>query len=297
MAQIKKSSVKTTFTKDKTAKSKVVKKDITKVEKPKEIEVGATEYQKRVRLVKDKFANILAQSKGAKRFGLLALFGIGLAVWVGVVLFLAELAVAFVMVRVLPEESLSSNVTNSVYQVIVYALSMVVIILVPWKLLYAKTSRNQLGMHGMPTWTDILLAPIGFIVVMILAGILMAIMMAILPGVDWEQTQEVGYHNLFLASDFFLAFACLVVLAPICEEIIFRGWLYGKLRFRMPAVPAIIITSLLFGIMHGQLNVGVTVFAMSVGMCIMRELTGTIWSGVLLHMIKNGIAFYFLFVV
>jgi membrane protease YdiL (CAAX protease family) len=64
----------------------------------------------------------------------------------------------------------------------------------------------------------------------------------------------------------------------------------------MPAVPAILITSVLFGIMHGQWKVGVTVFAMSIGMCVMRELTGTIWSGIILHMIKNGIAFFFLFV-
>ena len=98
-------------------------------------------------------------------------------------------------------------------------------------------------------------------------------------------------------QDFIMAFICLVVLAPLCEEIIFRGWLYGKLRFRMPALPAILIVSVLFGIMHGQWNVGVTVFAMSLGMCVLREFTGTIWAGVLLHMIKNGIAFYFLFVV
>ncbi len=79
------------------------------------------------------------------------------------------------------------------------------------------------------------------------------------------------------------------------EEIRFRGWLYGKLRVRMSALPAILITSVLFGIMHGQMNVGVVVFAMSVAMCISRVLTGTIWAGILIHMIKNGIAFYFLF--
>ena len=236
------------------------------------------------------------KSKGWKRTAWLTLFGVGLAVWVGAVLFAAQFIVAFLFVKILPREDLTSNVVSSVYQVLVYAFSMAAIIFVPWAVLHYRTSRNELGLRGLPTWTDIFLAPISFIVVMIAAGILMAIMMAILPGVDWEQAQEVGYNNLYRAGDFFLAFICLVVLAPICEEIIFRGWLYGKLRFRMSAVPAIIITSLLFGIMHGQLNVGVTVFAMSLGMCVMRELTGTIWSGVLLHMIKNGIAFYFLVV-
>jgi membrane protease YdiL (CAAX protease family) len=121
-------------------------------------------------------------------------------------------------------------------------------------------------------------------------------MMAILPQINWQQTQNVGFHALYQFHEYILAFVCLVVLAPICEEIIFRGWLYGKLRVKMPAIPAILIVSTLFGIMHFQWNVGVSVFAMSLGMCFMRELTGTIWSGVVLHMIKNGIAFYALFV-
>lgn len=236
------------------------------------------------------------KSKGWKIF-YIVLFGILLAAWVGAVLFGVQYAIAFVLVGILSPDSIASNVTNAVFQVLTYSAALVVIIGLPWKLLKIKTTRDEIGMRGLPTWTDLLLAPIGFVVVLLLAGALTALMMALMPSVNWEQAQEVGYSNLYQLSDFILAFVCLVVLAPLCEEIIFRGWLYGKLRFRMPALPAIIITSVLFGIMHGQWNVGVTVFAMSVGMCIMREFTGTIWSGVLLHMIKNGIAFYFLFVV
>jgi membrane protease YdiL (CAAX protease family) len=192
---------------------------------------------------------------------------------------------------------LTSNVVNAVYQVIVYAAALAAAIFIPWKLFKFKTTRDEIGMRGLPTWTDLLLAPIGFIVTLFAAGALTMLMMAILPDVNWEQAQEVGYHGLYRMQDFIMAFICLVVLAPLCEEIIFRGWLYGKLRFRMPALLAILIVSVLFGIMHGQWNVGVTVFAMSLGMCVLREFTGTIWAGVLLHMIKNGIAFYFLFVV
>jgi membrane protease YdiL (CAAX protease family) len=223
-------------------------------------------------------------------------WGIGLAVWVGAILFGVQFLISFILVKMLSESQLQSNVLNSIYQVVVYAASFAVIVFVPWRILKMKTTRDELGLRGLPTWTDVLLAPIGFIVVMALATMLSAIMVAIMPDIDWEQAQEVGFNNLYNTADFILAFVCLVVLAPICEEIIFRGWLYGKLRMRLSAVPAILIVSVLFGVMHGQWNVGVTVFAMSVGMCVMRELTGTVWSGVLLHMIKNGIAFYFLFV-
>lgn len=245
--------------------------------------------------LREKIEKQSKKSKGWKAF-YTGLFGIGLAVWVGAVLYAVQYAVAFLFVKFVPAEDLTSNVVNAVYQVIVYAAALAAAIFIPWKLFKFKTTRDEIGMRGLPTWTDLLLAPIGFVVTLFAAGALTMLMMAILPDVNWEQTQEVGYHGLYQLQDFIMAFVCLVILAPLCEEIIFRGWLYGKLRFRMPALPAILIVSVLFGIMHGQWNVGVTVFAMSLGMCVLREFTGTIWAGVLLHMIKNGVAFYFLFV-
>ena len=246
--------------------------------------------------LREKAEKLSKKSKGWKAF-FIGLYGVCLAAWVALVFFVIQYVVAFLFVKLLPKSVLGTNAINSIYQVVAYALALFVIIFVPWKVLKRKTTRDELGMRGLPTWTDVLLAPIGFIVTLFLGGALTYIMMAFLPEINWQQAQEVGYHGLYRASDFAAAFICLVVLAPLCEEIIFRGWLYGKLRFRMPAVPAILITSVLFGLVHGQWNVGVTVFAMSLGMCVMRELTGTIWSGVLLHMIKYGIAFYFLFVV
>jgi membrane protease YdiL (CAAX protease family) len=255
-----------------------------------------TALEKKVAELSKKIQKKTKRSRGWKIF-FLALFGLGLAAWIGLVLFAVQYAIAFLLVKILPEDSLTSNVTNAVYQVIVYAAALFVAVFVPWKVLKYKTTRDEIGMRGLPTWTDILLAPIGFAVSLFAAGALTLTMKALLPDVNWEQVQEVGYNNLYQFSDFVMAFACLVILAPLCEEIIFRGWLYGKLRFRMPALPAMLIVSVLFGIMHGQWNVGVTVFAMSICMCILREFTGTIWAGVLLHMIKNGVAFYFLFVI
>ena len=86
---------------------------------------------------------------------------------------------------------------------------------------------------------------------------------------------------------------------------IFRGWLYGKLREKMSEsmseAASIVISSLLvsvlFGTIHMQWNVGLNVFALSLVMCGLREVTGTIYAGILLHMLKNGLAFYLLYVI
>lgn len=218
--------------------------------------------------------------------------------WVAAVLYACQFLVAIIMVRVmkLDEVTLNSAIVQTVYSAIIYVLCLVITIFVPWKIANDKTTRDELGLRGLPTWTDILLAPIGFIVFMLVAVFLVSLMTVLLPGINWNQEQNIGFNSLISNGDFLLAFVSLVIIAPVAEEVIFRGWLYGKLRAKIPAIPAMIVVSLLFGIVHGQWNVGVTVFVMSIAMCTLREITGTIWGGILIHMLKNGIAFYMLFV-
>ncbi|HET8884113.1 MAG TPA: CPBP family intramembrane glutamic endopeptidase, partial [Candidatus Saccharimonadales bacterium] len=125
-----------------------------------------------------------------------------------------------------------------------------------------------------------------------------------LPGFNAAEPQEVGFDNLNRQYEYLLAFATLVIIAPIAEEVLFRGYLYGKLRKSVPIWAAMIAVSLLFGALHMQwndgflagLNVGIDVFVLSIVMCSLREVTGSIWAGILLHMLKNGLAFYFLFI-
>ncbi|MFV0485151.1 MAG: lysostaphin resistance A-like protein [Candidatus Saccharimonadales bacterium] len=216
--------------------------------------------------------------------------------WVGIALIASQYIISFILISILGTETVLQPVWSTIYSALVYVLCLFFVVFVPWKLVKMKTNRDELGLTGLPTWTDILLSPVGFFVYFILSAILLALFASLMPGVDWNQSQDVGFQNLISTSDKILAFIALVVIAPIAEEIIFRGWLYGKLRGRMPAWLSIILVSALFGFMHGQWNVAVNVFCMSVVMCLMREITGTIWSSMLLHMIKNGVAFYFLFI-
>ena len=131
--------------------------------------------------------------------------------------------------------------------------------------------------------------------------------MAIFSQFSWfdaNEAQDVGFNTFIFGFDRLLAFFTLVVVAPIAEEVIFRGWLYGKIRSKLSkevghltaAIVASLLVSLAFGAIHMQWNVGVNVFAMSLVACALREITGTIYAGIMLHMLKNGVAFYLLYV-
>jgi len=158
-----------------------------------------------------------------------------------------------------------------------------------------STSREELGLKDLPTVIDVVLAPIAYIVYLILSSICTSIM-SVFPWFNATETQDVGFGYFVTTGDRVIAMIALVFIAPIAEEIIMRGWLYGKLREKLKIPIAVLLTSLLFGLLHGQWNVSVGVFALSLVLCSLREITGTIWSGILLHMLSNGIAFYLLYI-
>ncbi len=271
------------------------KKEVTKVKAKKK--AVAVRERKAIQAFREKLEKKAKKSK-VTRFWINAAWCLILLVWVAAVLYASQYVIAWLLVSVfhITESGMNNNVIQAVFTAIAYVVAVTVTIFVPWFVVKNKTTREELGIRGLPTWSDLLLAPIGFIVFMFVSTILLALMQKFLPGINWEQAQDVGFNNLISQSDFMLTFIMLVVVAPVAEEVIFRGWLYGKLRSKIPAIPAIILVSILFGIVHGQWNVGVTVFVMSIVMCTIREITGTIWGGILVHIIKNGIAFYLLYV-
>ena len=230
----------------------------------------------------------------------IAAWAIALTIWTGAMFFLAQIVVSLVALFFIKQFNLvtNENVVQTVIMAISYVVAVALIILPPWYFMKSKVGKDGLGLRGLPTWTDILLAPIGYIASMVAAMAVLLVIQAFVPSFNLQETQDVGFRmeSLYSNADKMVAFAALVILAPIAEELIFRGYLYGKLRTRLSAIPAIILVSVLFGFMHGQWNVGIVVGVMSIFLCIARELTGTIYAGILMHMIRNGLAFYLLYI-
>lgn len=207
-----------------------------------------------------------------------------------------QYALAYLGLWIFGREAMTSTVGNTVFAAVVYSVCLAITIFLPAKLYKKwKTDREQLGLNGLPTWTDIGLAPIAYITMLILTSIVTAIF-SMFPWFQADQAQNVGYSGFLEGVDRLIAFIALVIIAPIAEEIIFRGWLYGKLRRRYSMVIAMLLVSILFGVVHLQWNVGVNVFATSLILCGLREITGTVYSGIILHMLKNGIAFFLIYV-
>ena len=192
--------------------------------------------------------------------------------------------------------SVSQTVLETSISALVYVITIFILILVPKLIKKWGTSMKDIGLDRLPTWTDIIITPAGMIIYLIFSSALIILFQRIVPNFDIDQVQNVGFKQLNSQFEYLLAFSTLVVIAPVAEEVLFRGYLFGKLKKQCPVWLSIIVTSLLFGFLHGNLNVMVDTFALSIILCILRVITGSIWPSILLHMLKNGIAFYILFI-
>lgn len=224
-----------------------------------------------------------------------------LPLWVTIAYIVSNLIIYVVLwvlshLGVSPENYLRPAVLQTTLAASVYAITIALVIGIPYAVRKRPTSLKVLGLDRLPSWTDIGLAPVGMIVYLLAYSGLLWLVLQLVPSFPVNQTQDVGFEALGARLDNLLAFATLVVIAPIAEETLFRGYLYGKLKNHIPAIVAALATSLLFAVAHQQLNVGLDVFALSLVLCGLRSLTGSIWAGILLHMLKNGIAYYELFI-
>ena len=83
-----------------------------------------------------------------------------------------------------------------------------------------------------------------------------------------------------------------------------RGFLYTGLRRRMKPLLSAFIASLVFALAHLQLGSGapplyvaaIDTFVLSLILIALRERTGSLWSGIIVHALKNGFAFAAIFI-
>lgn len=223
---------------------------------------------------------------------------VGLSAFVFAVVVGVQFLLALPLAWWAPKDVLNSPILNASFSIISYLLAILLIIWLPPKIFKKKiapSSRESLGLSGLPTWTDIGLSPVGYVASILIAMGITALF-NLIPWFNANEAQNLGYSPYMMGFERMAAFILLVVIAPIAEEIVFRGFLYGKLRIMVPKWVAVLVTSLLFGLVHLQWNVGIAVFSMSIITCSLREVTGTIYAGMLVHMINNGVAFFLVYV-
>lgn len=172
-----------------------------------------------------------------------------------------------------------------------------------WYFSFRKVHPREIGLVK-PRVRDIgyVLAGAG---VYVLAYIfVVSLIAALIPALNTGQTQELGFQKQTVGNELFLIFISLVVLPPLVEEIVVRGFMFTGLRTKLAFWPAALVSSALFGLAHLLGGEGgstiwiatIDTFILGVVLCYLREKSASLWPAIGLHALKNFIAFMALFV-
>jgi len=82
-----------------------------------------------------------------------------------------------------------------------------------------------------------------------------------------------------------------IILAPLVEEILFRGIAYKALRDRGYPRVALAVSSILFGLIHVNLLTFIPLTAFAVVLALLYERTGTLLAPIAAHSLFNAINF------
>lgn len=173
-----------------------------------------------------------------------------------------------------------------------------------WFMKRRKTSWKAIGWVK-PKLRDIGYALAGFGVYFgIYALIVFNLLQTYFPQVDTDQAQDLGFSTTTAGPGLLFVFLSLVILPPLIEEILVRGFLFTGLRTKLPIIVAAIVASLVFAAAHLQWGSGkpllwtaaADTFVLSMVLVGLRQKTGSLWPGIGVHFIKNGLAFLALFI-
>jgi len=131
--------------------------------------------------------------------------------------------------------------------------------------------------------------------------ILLLLVLFIVLSVVWSEAVNPTKEKLLeqLGSNegaglLLLSAALTCVVAPVCEEFLFRGYIFTALRNWRGTLPAAVLTGLVFGGVHvGSAPVLdlAPLAGLGFGLCLLYRFTGSLYPSIVAHSLNNSLAF------
>lgn len=146
---------------------------------------------------------------------------------------------------------------------------------------------QTLGFRSFNFWGGLGLAIAAFFI----ARVITAIYTVIAQQLGLEPSQDLA-RELPRAfgtgtAGFILAIIVVAVIAPVVEELFFRGFLYTALRKRWGIVAAVILSSVIFSFFHFNVFNFIPIVIIGVALAYLYEITGSLGPPIMLHALNN----------
>lgn len=115
------------------------------------------------------------------------------------------------------------------------------------------------------------------------ANMFVGMLQSVLNYQEYQETMD----QMTSGKSMWFLIICMGIIAPLAEEIVFRWLIYLRLRDYMRMGFAMVISGMIFGIYHGNLVQAVYAGILGMVFAYFLEISGCLWSSVLLHMGAN----------
>lgn len=182
------------------------------------------------------------------------------------------------------------SIQNSVYELVMkYSLHLTLIagilaLVTFFVIMKARKKRPlaDIGLTRINPWLAVELFGLGAAL-----NVFVTFAMSIIPfPVEWVNSY-VESSSLLADANIVISIIVTVISAPIVEEVTFRGFMYGQLKQGMPMFAAMLISSWVFGMVHGDIIWFLYAFALGVLLVYVSEKCGSLTASVIVHMAFN----------
>ena len=98
------------------------------------------------------------------------------------------------------------------------------------------------------------------------------------------------FQSLVLSQPLWIILLLMAVLPAICEELAFRGFIFGGLLHKNGALRAIVVSALFFGFTHPVLQQSIAASLMGLMLGLIAWRTGGVLCTILVHAINNSLS-------
>ena len=147
------------------------------------------------------------------------------------------------------------------------------------------------GIDRMPVGRSLLLGIALLIAsypMVVAVGVLMSILLKVNPTTDQQEVMRI-FESETTAAQRIPIIVLAVVVAPVAEELAFRGYLYGVIKRYFGAVPSLILSGMLFALIHLNLPSFFPLLVLGWVFALAYELSGSLLVPMTMHALFNAL--------
>jgi membrane protease YdiL (CAAX protease family) len=149
---------------------------------------------------------------------------------------------------------------------------------------------------GPPRWSDAGLVLGWSVLLFVLQATVSSVVGLLVPALRGVPPDNTSFLVGIPVAELLLVAFAAVVVAPVVEELLFRGLLLQGLMLRIGFWPAALLSSVAFGVLHmASLDAAGAALAlatgvMGLGLCVLARRTGRLGPGIAVHALRNALA-------